>query len=139
MTDARAYFRDVSEVVCLMAEARAVIDFGPPRRPRTGGRSDPATRTSEAEAVMEARATVEWCEDEVGEALRRIEGIRRALGGRYGDAIEARYVDLMAWRDVADELGVGESTARRLASAALDWCDAVGWAHVVAGLGVAES
>ena len=47
----------------------------------------------------------------LGEALQLIDALRSVFG-RKADVLEWYYIDLRTWRDIANELGIAESTAR---------------------------
>lgn len=106
---------------------------------RGGGHSDPTAasagyRMARAERLESERAELA---EIVAEARMLAEGIRRLLGDTYANALTMRYLKGLQWRDVADRLGVCESTARNRVSTALDTIDSMGRANVVMGRGTA--
>lgn len=125
---AREYFEDVAEAVRQHRQAELILAFGPPRRSGAGaGISDPvAARAASDES---ARATMDATEQRIGEGLRRIGELRRIFA-RMADVVEMHYVDLMPWGDVADEIGIGERTAKRWCGNVFAYIDSVGWAHL---------
>ena len=137
--DAREYFAGVESAVREHRAAELVLTFGEPRRGDGGGRSsvpgDPTARA--AESAARARATLDRTEAVIGEALARIDGLRLVVG-RHAEVLEMRHVELMAWDEIADALGVTVRTAHRWHDVACDWADSFGWAHVVGGTGVAQ-
>ena len=136
--DAREYFDSVEAAVREHRAAELTLAFGEPRRGQ-GGRSslpgDPTARAAESSA--RARATLDRTDAVIGEALRRIDGLR-LLVGRKAEVMELRHISLMTWPDLARELGISESTARRWHDVCCDCADAYGWAHVVNATGGAE-
>ena len=138
--DAREYFEAVSQAVRQHRAAELVLQFGEPRSGSGGvsssAVSDPTARA--AEAAARAKRTMADTEEVIGGALARIDGLRMVVGRR-ADVLEMRYIDLMAWPEIAEGLGVSPSTARRWHDVACDWADAHGWAHVAEGVGGAEA
>lgn len=138
MTSARDYFASVAQAVRDHRAAELIAAFGEPRHPgggRTSGVGDPTARAYES--LARARATMAHTEDIIGEALAIIEGLR-LVSPKGADVIEARYVDLTSWEDIASDAGVTVRTVRRWHDAALDWVDAFGWARTKDGFGAAQ-
>lgn len=137
--DAREYFREVEQAVRDHRTAELILAYGEPRRgDGGGGHSTPGDPTARAaESAARAKATLTRTEAVIGEALARIEGLRLVVG-RHAEVLEMRHVDLMAWADIADRLGVTTRTARNWRDTALDWVDSFGWAHVISGTGTAQ-
>lgn len=136
--DAREYFAEVERAVRDHRAAELILAYGEPRRGDGGRSSLPGNPTARAaESAARAKATLARTEAVIGEALGRIEGLRLVVG-RHAEVLEMRHVDLMAWADIADELGVTTRTARNWRDTALDWVDSFGWAHVVSGIGTAQ-
>lgn len=137
---AREYFEDVARAVREHRDAELLLEFGPESGPDGCGGADPSAGGPVVSRVVSderAREVMRATEETIGEALRRIEELRRVFS-RKADAVEMRYVDLMAWRDIALELGVYERTARLWCAQMFDWVDSLGWARLRSGRGVAE-
>lgn len=140
MVSAREYFEDVSRAVREHRDAELLLTYGPPSGADGCGGADPSSGGPVMARVVSdetAREVMRATEQTIGEALRRIEELRRVFS-RKADAVELRYVDLMAWRDAALELGVSERTARLWCAQMFDWVDSLGWARLRSGRGVAE-
>lgn len=137
--DAAAYFAQVEAAVRAHRNAELVAAFGEPRHEGAARGSTPGDPTARAaEARARALETLRETEAVIGEALRRIECLRLVVGDR-ARVLELRHVDLMPWEDVAAELGVSVSTARRWHDVACEWADAFGWAHVASATGTAQA
>ena len=148
-SDARSFFEAVGRAVDSMARIDNQLMYGIEgieRRPGMGARplmSDPTASAAlfaeSAKLAMERlRGRREAMELIVGAGLAVIEGVRLALGDGRADVLEARYIDRLAWEDVAERLGVSRSTAIRRADVALEWVDSVGWRRAIEGTGGAE-
>ncbi len=135
---AREYFEGLSDAVRRHRRAELLLEYGParPACPAGGGSVEGPTM-ARAASNEAARRAMERAEEEIGEGLERIEWLRRIFS-RKADAIELRYVDLMPWHRVAEEIGVDSRTARRWHDELLDWVDSFGWARVRLGVGIAE-
>lgn len=72
----------------------------------------------------------ESLEQVINEAQGLADGIENLLGWSYAAALRCRYLEGMAWQDVADTLGVCERTAYSRASVAFDTIDSLGFANV---------
>lgn len=97
------------------------------------GVSDPtATRAIRnvdewGEQLAELRKRESELEHYIGVTLELIEAVRVLLGDKYADVLEARYIDLLEWRDVkACGESISRTTAYTYASIAFDWMDSVG-------------
>lgn len=128
------YFAALSDAVRKHDAAMRIVTDGEPRRGEGGGVhtssiSDPTARA--AESAMRAQQVVDAMQEIIGEGLRVIEAIRVTLGDEYGDALDARYIDLLSWRDVAARLGCTHPTAMARAGAAIDWYDHKGRAWLL--------
>lgn len=136
--DAREYFEGVRAAVGLLERCGRRIEAmraaeglrGASLSPITSrtGVSDPMRRTdarmdAEANAMREAEAY----RAEIRAGREVCAGLRRACPHtRWGDVLEARYCDAMAWNPVATIAGVTRQQASRDANAAFDWLDAHG-------------
>lgn len=96
-----------------------------------GGVSDPMRATTlRIDAEERAKAELKQYQAEVESARAVCSGFSKlnphSIGG---GCLELHYIELLTWRDTAAYMGVSETTARRAASAALDWLDAYGVAY----------
>lgn len=73
----------------------------------------------------------------IAEAQELADGIEKLLGWSYAAALRCRYLEGMIWQDVADEIGMCESTARSRLNVSLDLIDGLGPANVRKARGVA--
>ena len=73
----------------------------------------------------------------INEARELADGIEKLLGWSYAAALRCRYLEGMIWQDVADEIGMCESTARSRLNVSLDLIDGIGPANVREARGVA--
>lgn len=133
---AREYFDSVAAASHALRRAELELAFGPAAR-GGGGRGPCDPVLARVLCDERARARMAAAQGAVGEALERIEGLRR-LYSRKADALELRYVDLLPWEAVAEELGTTERSARRWRDELCDWVDSFGWARAREGRGVAE-
>lgn len=69
----------------------------------------------------------------IGDSLVIIEGVRRGLGERYGDVLEARYIDCWEWATVTAHYEIPKSTGGYMLGIAFDWIDSVGVARLMRG------
>lgn len=114
-----------------------------------GGHSDPTASAAVALDGESERAEMlhlELCrsQDMVGYGLAMVGGIRKAMGDGYADAMEMRFLDgaeaaemrgrRLAWREIAEELGVSEATVLRRYEVVCDWMDDVGHDAAMMGL-----
>lgn len=137
--DAAAYFRAVEDAVRARRRAELVLAYGEPRAQGGARGSSPGDPTARAaESLARARASLADADAAIAEAMRRIECLRLVVGDR-ARVLELRHVRLMPWEDVAAELGVSVSTARRWHDVACEWADAFGWAHVSSATGAAQA
>lgn len=65
-------------------------------------------------------------------------GIDLLLGTSVADCLFWRFCDCRTWSGVADATGRSVAECRRKVAYALDACDALGWASVIEGMGMAE-
>lgn len=78
-----------------------------------------------ASRIEDGRAEKERMEDEIGAALRMIEGVRREVGEAHAEALELYYLDgASTWSEVAEEMGVHRNTARLWRDEAISWLEA---------------
>lgn len=136
---AREYFDSVAAAVRLHRHAELQLLYGPPSGNGGGGSSSDHSDPVAARALSNeaARADLSATETVIGEALERIEGLRGLFGDK-ADVIEAHFVDLAPWTDVAADFGVTERTVRRWYDGMCEFADSVGWARVLLGEGFAE-
>lgn len=137
---AREYFEDVARAVREHRDAELLLEFGPESGPDGCGGADPSAGgpvVSRFASDERAREVMRATEETIGEALRRIEELRRVFS-RKADAVGLRYVGLMSWPQVASELGVTDRTARTWCAQMFDWVDSLGWARLRDGRGIAE-
>lgn len=93
-----------------------------------GSHSDPTATEAQSRItgldgqIATLSAQVDECERIVGEGLRALDAMRRALGERHADAMELYYVDgAGTWSEVAWEMGVSRRTVCRLRDEAFLW------------------
>ena len=135
--DAREYFEGVAAAARSLRAAELELEFGPAARGGGGGGpADPVLSRALADEGARARAAA--ARRALDEARARVAWLR-PLCGRKADALELRYVRLMAWDVVGAELGVDGRTARRWRDELCDWVDAFGWARAREGRGAAEA
>lgn len=137
---AREYFERVRrDSVALQGYLREIDALKDELPPTTSGILGPRGMASDptAAAVMRRQEMLARAESgrdaalvSIGEALAVIEGVRRVLT-RKADAVELYYIDLMPWAQVAQELGIGESTARMWRDDAFRWLDSTPRAYVL--------
>ena len=92
---AREYFEDVARAVREHRDAELLLEFGPESGPDGCGGADPSAGgpvVSRFASDERAREVMRATEETIGEALRRIEELRRVFS-RKADAVELRYVD----------------------------------------------
>ena len=123
--------------ICAIERA---LEVGADAMPQHGGgaRGGGISKPTENRALFELTNAADWLqrlrEDQtalvydVGLGLVLCDALRACLGKRYGNAIEAKYIDGRTWRETAECIGCSESHARRLGAGALRWIDA--GAHV---------
>lgn len=142
---AREYFEEVRRASEDIERCQRVIDELadglPPRRgaPVRGsrGNTDPVYAAYSVKETMlaQARADIDADLEIVGEALVYIEGLRR-LFSRMADVLELYYVDRLSWGEVADEMHIGQSTARLWRSIVCDEADKLPRAYVMGMAGM---
>lgn len=142
---AREYFNDVKRASQDVEQCQRVIaeltDGLPPKAPSTGGRSEVSDPTFSAMVTRDAmladvRARADADCELIGEALVYISGLRW-LFSKMADVLELYYIDCMSWEDVAHELHIGESTARRWRNEACEEADKLPISYVM-GLATME-
>ena len=121
----------------------ALIDAcGDDWRPETAGRpqtSDPTANRAIyavdtwAVQLPDLRKREAQLIDFIGGTLMLIEHVRRGLGDDYAAILDGYYIDCRQWRDVAHDLGVSVSTAKRKRDTACDWVDSIGYTNVLHG------
>ena len=110
-------------------------DWKPPQVRSKGETSDPtAARACYIVDELESKLTSLRQEESelleyIGLTLRIIDGIRRGLGGKYADVLEARYIDCRKWKDI----DISRSHGRDLINVACDWVDSLGVSRVLSG------
>ena len=104
-----------------------------------GGNHDAMLATdARMDAESAARAEIAQLTSEVEDARAVCAGVRAANPTqRWGDVLEARYIECMDWRHVALLMDVCESSAKADLAAALEWVDLVGIAAAREGMGQA--
>ena len=117
---AREYFEMVSraaaEVERCQREIGELADGVPPMGGGDGGhgstQADPtyAAFVTREQLLADAHSRMDAAQEVIGEALALIDGLRRIFC-RKADVLELRYIDLLPWAAVADQLGVARSTA----------------------------
>lgn len=136
---ARDYFEDVSRAVREHRRAELLLEFGP-EPGAGGGPCDPSAGGPVVARLVSdemARESMRATEAAIGEALGRIEELRRIFS-RKADAVELHYVDLLPWDAVAERLGRSRRTAIAWRDEMFDWIDSIGWARLRGGVGFAE-
>ena len=133
---AREYLAWVDEARRSLELAERDLENGPPRggAPARGGGDPVLARVLFDEDALARRAAARAALDE---ARRRIGWLRSVHPGM-ADVLELRHVRGLGWAEVAGELGVSESTARRWHRVMVDWVDSFGWSRARDGRGVAE-
>lgn len=148
--DAREYFERARAARRLIDGAAARLDA---MRAREGARAQSYGPGGGAPAV-DGMAAVDARLDYEARVGREIAGYRadvadaravcagvRSANPRHplwGDVLELRWLEDMAWASVAERVGVSVRTAQAEGRAALDWVDGVGVAAARAGRGGAQ-
>lgn len=108
----------------------------------TSGISDPtaATDTRMEEELKIQKLNLEYDEAVLDDAWEVVGGISRGLGGSFAQAVSAHYLWLQPWKQVAREFSprLTVSTVTKMAYAAFDWVDYVGFARAREGIGKVE-
>lgn len=104
---------------------------GDPRcgeRVHSPGISDPTSSAAIGRlgAIDERMGTISDCEDLIGEGLVLVANVRARLSDMHGEVLDRYYIDGQSWEDIAFDLLIGESTARRYRDKACEWCDSIG-------------
>lgn len=145
---AREYFerardaqRSIDRRLAVMASMRA-REAVRAQRYGVGGGSGKHDAMAATDARIDAETAMsrdlQGAQEEVEDARRVCRGIRLACPStRWGDALELRYIEDMAWTPCAAALGISERMAQADVNAALDWVDAVGIAAAREGMGQA--
>ncbi len=134
---AREYFAGVEREAKAHRRAELLLEFGPPTGGARGGKGPADPVQARFESDQRARAELERTGAAIGEALERIEAIR-GLFGRKADVLEMRYIDLLAWDEIAHEFAVSIRTAYNWRNVLCDWADSFGWARAMSGSGTAQ-
>ncbi len=106
-----------------------------------GGGSHDAMLATDArmDAESAARAEIAQLTSEVEDARAVCAGVRAANPTqRWGDVLEARYIECMDWRHVALLVDMSERQVHSDHDAALEWVDLVGIAAAREGMGQAS-
>lgn len=105
-----------------------------------GGNGDAMLATdARMDAESAARAEIAQLTTEVDDARAVCAGVRAANPTqRWGDVLEARYIECMDWRRVALAMDMSERQVHADHDAALDWVDLVGIAAAREGMGQAS-
>ena len=134
--DARTFFRAVAKAITDMERWRTIADEGVdalalPASGHGSGISDPTANRAiwlvdnDGRVRAEARRRLKACEDKVGAGLVVIAYVRRYLGARYAEPLDAHYIEGESIRSTAARLGVGVTTAKGRIAVACDWLDAL--------------
>ena len=128
---ASEYFAALADAVREHRKAELLLTFGQPRGGDTVGGSASVSDPVLARAIYDeaARAILEATEDVIGDGLRVIANLRRIYPGM-AEVLELKYIDLLTWAQVADELNIGASTARLYQSLIFKFVDSVGLARI---------
>lgn len=126
-----AVHRDVTALRAVDRDIAAGVDSMP--QTGGGGRGSGISKPTENRALFLMTSGAAWLQAlqdkrerliyEIGCGLMVCEFVRDGLGEKYGAILEAKYIDQMIWRDVAERFGYSESHAKRLGGIALDWLD----------------
>lgn len=105
-----------------------------------GGNHDAMLATdARMDAESAARAEIAQLTSEVEDARAVCAGVRAANPTqRWGDVLEARYIECMDWRHVALLVDMSERQVHSDHDAALEWVDLVGIAAAREGMGQAS-
>ena len=105
-----------------------------------GGNHDAMLATdARMDAESAARAEIAQLTTEVEDARAVCAGVRAANPTqRWGDVLEARYIECMDWRHVALLVDMSERQVHSDHDAALEWVDLVGIAAAREGMGQAS-
>lgn len=139
---ARDYFTGVREAVVRHRQLEMERVWGKPRSDAQGPASGPGDPTAATAArIIDADAEMRELEHAIADALALCAGLRRCFS-RKADAVELHYIGRdgcpLSFREVALEMGVHATTAKRWCDELLDWCDFVGPARAAVGQGGAE-
>lgn len=69
----------------------------------------------------------------IGESLAIIRAVKKGFGEIYAMLLEARYIDLLSWKDVHEITGIKKSKGHYLLNIAFDWVDSVGITRILNG------
>lgn len=142
--DARTRFEEVRRSVERLHDVQLMImcgceDWRPPGVSSRKSTPDPTASAAirhvdELEGKLAAlRAEEEELTDFIGEALVIVRAVRDALGGKYADLLEWRYIDCMSWSKIEEDHGVVRRTGNRRIDVAFDWIDSIGITRIIAG------
>lgn len=115
-------------------------DWKPPTNGVRVGISDPTAnkaiyRTVELSAKLEALKREEHdLTAFIGQSLWLIECVRKGLGEKYANLLEARYIDLWSWQAIRDAYDIKRSNGNRLLGIAFDWMDSLGEERLARGV-----
>ena len=142
---ARELLEEARRAAVRLEELTRTIQEGPAKRPSEGPApkgavGDPTARGAEWVCVTlpALMCELDACGQFVGDAMRLIEGVRKAMGARYADVLDAYYIGGLKWQEVGDRLDISAMAAIRRRDVACDWVDATGFARANAGEGFAE-
>lgn len=71
--------------------------------------------------------------DIIGETLAIIAAIKSSFGEIYATLLEARYIDLLTWPQIATDYGISKSSGHYLINIAFDYVDSIGVSRLLAG------
>ena len=139
---AREVFGAARAAAARIEEIQFLLEEGP----GYGGESGPGPKNSvgdptasramwRVEDLVDLEREMGSCQEAVGEALKLIDGVRRAFETPWWRVLELYYIDGMAWQDVAEVVGVDVRTCYRWRNSACDWMDFVGEANARMGRG----
>lgn len=96
------------------------------------GTSDPTAsraiyRADNLADIMQAlHAEERELTDYIGVTLRLLENVRKGLGDKYANVLEARYIDGWQWDRITDEYDIKRPYGHYLIDVACDWIDSIG-------------
>ena len=140
----RAYWSHVESMVAKLDALNRALMFGLDGVESRGRRAikplvkDPTAAQAMAhqsaiKAYEQMQAERDATTDELGAALVLLEGVRAAMGHKYADVLEMRYIDRFKWSQIAFELGISRTEAFRVLNVAHDWIDSYGWHALIGG------
>lgn len=136
VTGAHEFFRSLPRCIGRMAAVTFQLEEGVDSAPSGGGGGHSGagiSKPTESRALWllcEAPKLRERLEAEqqqlahtIGHGLVLCQYLREVLGSEYGEAVERKYIDGLSWPQVADEMDISTSHAKRLGGVAMDWLD----------------